>query len=90
MKNIADSKYRPVRRCVSRYGMIEKALRVLRKEMIKHRRDNKLRARDVAARAKLLTGSIAMTLKFTKGIRHIGKGYYEFTGERIRVENAGG
>jgi hypothetical protein len=70
--------------------MIEKALRTLKKEMIKNRRDNKIRASDIATRAKLLTGSTAMILKFTKGIRHIGKGYYEFTGERIRVENAGG
>lgn len=77
----SDKKYRLIKRSVSRYGFLEKALKELKKEKIKQ-----FNALDVACRTRALNSyGVASLLKFTRGVKNIGNSLYEFDGKRIRV-----
>ena len=83
----AERRFHPVRRDISRYGLVEKALRELKKEGC-----ISFDARSVAGKIKKLeTMQVASIMQFTTGVaRGERRGSWVFTGEEIRVENSVG
>jgi hypothetical protein len=86
-RTTSDRKYRPIRRSVSRYGILEKVLNELKDECEK-RGTTKVSSQVVAHRVKIFgTRQVQCILRFTIGIKkEPGRGGYEFTGEPIRVD----
>jgi len=83
MRTSTDSKYRPIRRDLSRYGAIEKALRELQNS-----KTTVFTSADVATITKRMSPTaVAAILKFTDGLSHnVGSRTWEFNGEPIRVD----
>ena len=89
----SDSKFRPIRKAVSRYGFVEKALREIKDQQDARNIQNnttgykKFDLSEVVMKTKHLTTSNVMgILRFTSGIKRIGSGQYIFDGEKIEVD----
>ena len=83
----SDSRYRPVRKPVSRYGKMEKALCEIKAE--KEQTTNPqstFSPNDVAKRTRCLEAkTVGQILTFTTGVRCVGKRTYVFDGNPIKV-----
>jgi len=83
----SDAKFRPLRREVSRYGKIEIVLNRLKKDPHVIGNGNVFMVKNIGRVLDLSSGSVAGILRFTKGVKNIGRGKYIFNGEEIKVEN---
>lgn len=82
----AERRFHPVRRDISRYGKVERALIELKDAGVES-----ISARVVAKKANMETTSVGSMFAFTTGIdKGRKRGTYVFTGEDIRVENSVG
>jgi hypothetical protein len=81
----SERRFHPVRRDISRYGLVEKALNELKEEGCVS-----IYARSVACKTrKLEPMQVASIMQFTRGVaRGEKRGCWVFTGEEIRVENS--
>jgi hypothetical protein len=77
----SDKRLRPVRRAVSRYGVLENNLIRMKLNNVKRFSPN-----DIAIRTKYMSpDSISGLLRVTTGVRKIKKGIYEFDENEIKV-----
>ena len=82
----AERRFHPVRRDISRYGKVERALLELRDAGVES-----ISARMVAKKANMATTSVGSMFAFTTGVEKGSKrGTYVFTGEDIMVQNSVG
>lgn len=81
----SDSKYRPIRKEVSRYGKLERALRELQAQS-NGKKDFTFSPNDAAKRTRCLDAkAVGQIFEFTTGIKLVDKRTYKFDGNPIEV-----
>lgn len=82
----SDSRYRPIRKSVSRYGKLEKALLEVKEEKEKIGGEQSFSPNDVAKHTRCLDSkTVSHLFVFTSGIKLVGKRKYIFDGTPIKV-----
>jgi hypothetical protein len=78
----SDRRFRPIRRSISRYGILEKSLRELQRKRTLFSISN------IVCNTRILTPPVVKgLLRFTTGVRRVGDNRYEFDGDEIVVCN---